>query len=655
MFGSDAIRAGNILFKEGAKGVEAMASAMSKITAAETAATKLDNFHGSVEALKGSLETLGIEIGEDFLPLLTDFAREITNVLSSMDSADVANLKAGLSFAGVASAIGLAGTSLAKLGIAARGLFLAMGGPVALTVGALALLGGAIAGAVVKNREMEAARLKNIEAGFKEVNALDESIKKYDALKSKSKLTNDEFGRYLDIQSELKKTSDPTVISKLKDEMAKLQERSGLSNKELSDMVGLNDDLIEKVPGASKAITDQGNAVLENTKKLKEYSAEKLNSLYQDLDLERLKKETEYKDLLEEEKNLIKDRKDEETKLETLLGKRATAQSKERDEQRILNEMKKEGSGYTEAEVQQQQVKVKLAHDDVSLAQSRVEKQADVIQGTKEELKDTHEKLKKLDEIKQKMAQIVLKQAGLTSEKGKELNTITKEIGKLEEKKKKLQDTTPVAQRNTAEYKEAVSAIQSQINKLEGAKSKVEQIINKADEMNTKLGKSVNKSVSVVVKTEISAANKRLIDPQNNGPVKSKGFSPIGLYHTGGITGRGQMPMLHTGGLASQFANAPSHNEIDVRLLRNEMVLTESQQANLMRLIDAGITNNGNGSSRVVAETDPKLIGAIKELASQSVKIEMDGREVAKATVRHTQNELDTLTRKQDRLRGKSY
>jgi hypothetical protein len=37
-------------------------------------------------------------------------------------------------------------------------------------------------------------------------------------------------------------------------------------------MVGLNDMLIEKVPEASKAITDQGNAILTSTDKIKAYN-----------------------------------------------------------------------------------------------------------------------------------------------------------------------------------------------------------------------------------------------------------------------------------------------------------------------------------------------------------------------------------------------
>ncbi len=85
IFGSDAVRAGNILFKEGAKGVEDMAAAMGKVSAAEVAAKRLDNFKGAVESLKGSVETIAIKIGEQLLPGLTDMTQELTAALNAGD------------------------------------------------------------------------------------------------------------------------------------------------------------------------------------------------------------------------------------------------------------------------------------------------------------------------------------------------------------------------------------------------------------------------------------------------------------------------------------------------------------------------------------------------------------------------------------------
>ncbi|MRX54705.1 phage tail tape measure protein [Bacillus idriensis] len=82
MFGSDAIRAGLILSKEGAKGIEEMTAAMSKVTAAEVAAERLNNFKGSLTILKSALEGAAIALGSVFLPALTSITKSITAVVS---------------------------------------------------------------------------------------------------------------------------------------------------------------------------------------------------------------------------------------------------------------------------------------------------------------------------------------------------------------------------------------------------------------------------------------------------------------------------------------------------------------------------------------------------------------------------------------------
>jgi TP901 family phage tail tape measure protein len=84
MFGSDAIRAANIFVREGAEGFDAMAESMGKVTAESVAATKLDNFSGAVDAMKGSMETLQIVIGTALLPVLTSLVRDhLTPVINS--------------------------------------------------------------------------------------------------------------------------------------------------------------------------------------------------------------------------------------------------------------------------------------------------------------------------------------------------------------------------------------------------------------------------------------------------------------------------------------------------------------------------------------------------------------------------------------------
>jgi TP901 family phage tail tape measure protein len=86
LFGADAIRAAAIVSEAGTKGFEDMAAAMGKVTAESVAATRMDNLRGSIEQLKGSLETAAIIIGEFFLPALrrmADLATAVVNVFNS--------------------------------------------------------------------------------------------------------------------------------------------------------------------------------------------------------------------------------------------------------------------------------------------------------------------------------------------------------------------------------------------------------------------------------------------------------------------------------------------------------------------------------------------------------------------------------------------
>lgn len=67
MFGTDAVRAATIAMNEGADGANKMQAEISKVTAAQVAAEKLNNLKGAVEGLSGSFETLIALLGAIFL------------------------------------------------------------------------------------------------------------------------------------------------------------------------------------------------------------------------------------------------------------------------------------------------------------------------------------------------------------------------------------------------------------------------------------------------------------------------------------------------------------------------------------------------------------------------------------------------------------
>jgi TP901 family phage tail tape measure protein len=91
LFGSDAIRAANILYKEGAEGANKMAEAMSKFTVADVAKERLNNFNGVLDAFKGSLETKQIEIFSKALPFATEAIKWMDEALEKIDVEAVFN------------------------------------------------------------------------------------------------------------------------------------------------------------------------------------------------------------------------------------------------------------------------------------------------------------------------------------------------------------------------------------------------------------------------------------------------------------------------------------------------------------------------------------------------------------------------------------
>ncbi|MEO2074860.1 MAG: phage tail tape measure protein [Bacillus sp. (in: firmicutes)] len=608
MFGTDAIRSANILYSAGAKGINEMSEALSKIKAADVAAVKMDTLKGAFKEFQNTLKNLGVEIGDDLLPVFTDIVKGATEIVHTLGKVDGTAVKAGLAFVAGASAVGLMGAAIAKLSVALRAFALT---PAGAAITALSVIGGLVASAIVQTKEMSKVALENANSMIEQHDALESNIAEYDRLTAKSKLSTEELGRFVDTYSLMKKTADPNVIKQLTDEQNKLREKSGLSSDELTRLVDVNKKIIETVPGASVKISEQGNALLENSKAAKKYNEEQLKGIQLELEHQRAVAESKMKENLADEalfkKQINAMNKEHNDLLADISDKEddiAKANAKIAEAKRLNNEA---AEGFWKDELFN-------AEQDLNIMKKTNAEMTGNIIKKQEALDKVREEIGKLDEVKRKIVDITMQQAGLTAKRGEELAVIDTSISKLKEQKKTLQDTTPINQRNTQEYEESVSAIEQQISKLQGAKSKIEEIIGKAQAMNAELGKDINKTIY-----------QRTIATGDYNNAKANALK----YHSGGIVA----PKLHDGGLASRFAQTPSHNEIDVRLLRNELVLTEQQQSNLFKMIDAGIVGKGADSLGGITKADfDRLARAMEYAANRPVSIELDGREVAKGT-----------------------
>lgn len=178
IFGSDAIRAAAILANNGAKGYDKMNKAIGKVSAADVAAKRMDNFKGSMEQFKGSVETLGITVGQALLPAMRSVIDALTGVANWFLNLDKGTQTIIVSFLGAVGVILLIVAAVIKtvqaftlmsetlgiLKLAFASTWVAALGPIALIIAAIALVIGIIVLLWMKNEKFREIVLKVWEA-----------------------------------------------------------------------------------------------------------------------------------------------------------------------------------------------------------------------------------------------------------------------------------------------------------------------------------------------------------------------------------------------------------------------------------------------------------------------------------------------------------
>ena len=124
MFGQDAIRAASILYEQGAEGIQDWIRKVDDSGyAAESAATKLDNLKGDVEAFTGALETALIGTGEGAqgpLRTMVQLATGVVNVYNRMPGPVQAAAGALAGFTAVAGGSVWAGSKIVQFAADSR-------------------------------------------------------------------------------------------------------------------------------------------------------------------------------------------------------------------------------------------------------------------------------------------------------------------------------------------------------------------------------------------------------------------------------------------------------------------------------------------------------------------------------------------------------
>ncbi|WP_085523848.1 phage tail tape measure protein [Tuberibacillus sp. Marseille-P3662] len=491
MFGTDAYRAGAIFFKEAADGVNEMADAMERVSAAEVAAERMDTFLGKVDELVSSLQTAGIEIGDEFLPMLTDVVKEITEMTRSISDMNPAVIAVGLKAAGAAAGFGVLATSIVKV---SRGLMLLRANPIGLAITGLTLLVGAVVGAKEAYDEFQKVNLDTANKMQKTYMTTKDQIDQFDQLRKKSKLTSDEFARYIDLQEKVNEATDPQKIKSYKNKMKDLQKESGLSNKELDTMVGLNKDLVKKLPKSSTKISEQGNRIAGTTKELKKYNDELAKKTMRELETQALKlvqKESQLKAKINEYQNKYNQGVKIEKQIRTVING-ATEKNRQKLKDMYLTQYKK--NGLTDGERQLLAAINKRIDRGGSALQNMLVKQKKTNDETQEQIDKRQKELNKLKLIRNRMNKIAFEQSGINYKHGRGLKWLNRKINALKRERDQIIKNAGGVDSLNAKQQTQINKIDRQISKYNTARGKVVGI-------NRLLGKNIPKDVNVDANT----------------------------------------------------------------------------------------------------------------------------------------------------------
>lgn len=166
LFGSDAIRAANILLKEGETGWDNMAEAVNKEGVAQDVANaRMKGFNGAIEYVKGSIDSFLIETALPFLDSFSWLIRYVGDAVTGLGKLPDPLKNAALAFLAVLAVAGPVLLAITGVG-AVLGALLSPVGLVVLAVAALAAAWASDFGGI---REKTQAAIDFLRPGFEEL------------------------------------------------------------------------------------------------------------------------------------------------------------------------------------------------------------------------------------------------------------------------------------------------------------------------------------------------------------------------------------------------------------------------------------------------------------------------------------------------------
>ncbi|WP_099157268.1 phage tail tape measure protein [Virgibacillus ndiopensis] len=365
------------------------------------------------------------------------------------------------------------------------GLMGLRGGPFGLAIAGVGALGLGIYNLTKDTERSLEETLKMIDTRKKEIDSTDKLISSYEKLRDKNKLSTDEVLRYMDIMDELKNAKSEDTIKSLTDEQQKLLKKSGLTNDEMEDFLGLNDKIIDKSPNTVDAISDQGNAYAGVVDELK-----KLN------DAERKRLTGETQNALSSEIINQRDRLAEQKQLqEDLKGLEQT-----RDEK--LQKLIEDQEALTGLSGHDYRIAKKLLDADREAYDNLLER----IEEKKTSIEQNEKELGHFEELKDDYAQMVLYEQGIVAEKGKAVEKLKEEQDEIDTAREKLEKQHKAGELTTAEY-------EKQKGKLDEQQTKIDVATSKLEKMNDVAGMTIFKDLEINPNPTVSGLEDKLTSP----------------------------------------------------------------------------------------------------------------------------------------------
>lgn len=501
----------------------------------DMATTMQDNAKGNVTQLKSAFEELSIQFAQHMIPTFTEGVEKATELVQWFSELEDDTKKNIVTMGALAAAVGpvaivfgnlttgvggllTAGSSAIKMLKGPGGLAAGIGAlanPVTLGVAAVAALSYGVYKYIDAQNEAMTVNLDTAHSLMEQADSLEANVTRYDELRAASRLTVDEMGRLLDIQSELNTAQDPQVIERLQAEYEKLREKSGLTNEELVEMLGLNDKIIEQSPIVEQTFTNKGNAVIEATGAIHEYIQSLREMALEELQIERMKQLENEKKLLEEQRDLREALSETEDRINALMSVRNMSYDDAKARLEEINLIRN-------SEILTQEEQNALT-EEKSLLEAIVNgeliSQLDTLKNQASELRDkialNDEELAKLYEIDSAIAEILLKEIGV-NEQGQEGVRIAEEnLQKLREQKSELETLIQKEGDKSGEIREQITSLDRQISQHESIIGQIEKETNLSSEMTREAERYERQAKHV---TDALNAQERQLQ-QNNGRI----------------------------------------------------------------------------------------------------------------------------------------